>query len=118
MARALEDGELRLSLVVLFELKYGVEKALLKGEKRPADRIAKLQRAIAVEPLPEEAALHYGRLRSHLERSGRVIGAMDMLLAAHALAINAVVVSGNTSEFKRVPNLKVENWHGDALRKS
>jgi tRNA(fMet)-specific endonuclease VapC len=116
MARAVEDGELRLSLVVLFELRYGAEKALLKREKRPADRVAKLQRIVPVELLPEAAALHYGRLRSHLEKSGCLIGAMDMLLAAHALAMNAVVVTGNTREFKRVPNLKVENWHGDAPR--
>ena len=85
MTRAVEAGELRLSLVVLLELKYGAEKALLKREKRPADRVTKLQRAVPVEVLPVEAALHYGKLRSHLEKRGCVIGAMDMLLAAHAL---------------------------------
>lgn len=116
MVRAVEDGELRLSLVVLFELRYGAEKALLQREKRPADRVAKLQRIVPVELLPEEAALHYGRLRSHLEKRGCLIGAMDMLLAAHALAMKAVVVTGNIREFKRVPNLEVQNWHGDAPR--
>lgn len=116
MARAVEDGELRLSLIVLFELRYGAEKALLSRERRPADRVAKLQRIVPVDLLPEDAALHYGRLRSHLEQSGRSIGAMDMLLAAHALARNAVVVTGNTREFKRVSGLMVENWqeHGRA----
>lgn len=113
MTRAVEEGELRLSLVVLFELRYGAEKALLRHEKRPADRVAKLQRSVPVEVLPEQAALHYGRLRSRLEKSGFVIGAMDMLLAAHALAMDAVVVTGNTREFKRVPGLKVENWEAN-----
>lgn len=115
MARAIEEGELRLSLVVLLELRYGAEKALSRREKRPADRVAKLQRIVPLELLPGEAALHYGRLRTHLERSGQAIGAMDMLLAAHALATDAVVVTGNTREFKRVPGLAVENWHGQSV---
>ena len=118
LARAVEDGELRLSLVVLFELRYGAEKALLSRERRPADRVAKLQRIIPLDLPTEDVALHYGRLRSHLEASGRLIGAMDMLLAAHALATNAVVVTGNTREFERVPGLAVENWHGPSVSRS
>lgn len=112
LTRAVEAGELRLSLIVLCELRYGAEKALLKREKRPADRVAKLQRTLPVELVPEDAALHYGWLRAHLEANGCLIGAMDMLLAAHALAVDAVVVTGNVGEFKRVPGLNVENWHG------
>jgi tRNA(fMet)-specific endonuclease VapC len=114
MTEAVEEGNLRLSLVVLFELKYGAEKALLGGEKRPAERVARLQKTVPLELLPEEAAAHYGRLRSRLEKDGRLIGAMDMMLAAQALALNAVVVTGNTREFERVPNLRIENWRADA----
>ena len=91
------------------------DRALLNREKRPADRVAKLQQIVPLDLLPEEAALHFGRLRAHLEKSGRLIGAMDMLLAAHALVMNAVVVTGNTREFKRVPGLLVENWHGHSV---
>jgi len=112
MVHALEEGELRLSLVVLFELRYGAEKALSNGAKRPAERIAKLQRAVPVEVIPEEAVAHYARLRSRLEAKGCVIGATDMLLAAHALSTGGVVVTGNTGEFERVPGLRVENWQG------
>lgn len=110
LTQAVDDGALRLSLVVLLELRYGAEKALLKREKRPAARVAQLERVVPVEVLPEEAAIHYGRLRSQLEKRGMLIGAMDMLLAAHALAVDAVVVTNNTREFKRVAGLRVEDW--------
>ena len=52
----------------------------------------------------------YGRIRAHLERQGTPIGALDMLIAAHALALNVTLVTNNTKEFRRVPALKLANW--------
>ena len=49
-------------------------------------------------------------MRAHLERRGRPIGAMDTLIAAHALSLGATLVSNNVREFKRVPRLRCENW--------
>lgn len=112
MTRALEEGQLRLSLVVLCELRFGAENALLARERRPADRVAQPQQAVPLEIPSEEVALRYGRLRANLEASGRLIGAMDMLLAAHAPALETVVVTGNVREFARVPGLGVEDWRG------
>lgn len=56
------------------------------------------------------AAVEYGKIRSDLERKGTPIGSLDMLIAAHAKSINAVVVTNNTKEFSRVSGLNIENW--------
>ena len=53
---------------------------------------------------------HYGRIRQDLERDGAPIGSMDMLIAAHALALDATVVSNNVAHFSRISGLKIENW--------
>ena len=58
----------------------------------------------------QEAALAYGKLRTELERKGKPIGSMDMLIAAQALAHDYILVSNNLKEFSRIPNLKCENW--------
>lgn len=54
--------------------------------------------------------MRYAQIRSHLERAGGPIGANDLWIAAHALAMGLTVVTGNTSEFNRVPGLVVEDW--------
>jgi tRNA(fMet)-specific endonuclease VapC len=53
---------------------------------------------------------HYGRLRDGLERKGRAIGAMDMLIASHALALGATLVTNNAAHFSRVEGLSFVNW--------
>jgi len=56
------------------------------------------------------AAIEYGNIRSTLEREGTPIGSLDMLIAAHAKSIGAVLVTNNTKEFNRVADLRIENW--------
>ena len=58
----------------------------------------------------QEAAPEYGRIRSRLRKKGTPIGAMDLLIAAHALTLGAILVTDDVTEFRRVPGLKVENW--------
>jgi tRNA(fMet)-specific endonuclease VapC len=58
----------------------------------------------------EDCAAHYGAIRHRLESSGQSIGSLDTLIAAHALALGATLVTNNTSEFSRVPGLKCEDW--------
>jgi tRNA(fMet)-specific endonuclease VapC len=60
--------------------------------------------------LETKADQHYGKIRNALEKSGTSMGANDLLIAAHALALQLVLVTGNTGEFYRVPGLRVENW--------
>ena len=63
-----------------------------------------------MRPWPLEATQHYAQIRSTLERAGTPIGGMDLMIAAHALAEDSVVVTNNAREFHRVPGLAVEEW--------
>ncbi len=101
-------GEVAVSSVTLSELLYGVEKSRKREQNRAALR--KFLLPLVVLPYEQEAAEHYGRLRRHLERQGTRIGAMDTMIAAHALALELTVVTNNTDEFQRVPRLRVEDW--------
>ncbi len=56
---------------------------------------------------------HYARTRHHLESQGNKIGDRDLLIASHALCLGATVVTRNVREFRRVPDLRVENWQTD-----
>ena len=67
-------------------------------------------RRLVVMPWSAQAADEYSRLRTFLQRQGTPIGNMDLLIAAHALAENAVLVTNNLREFGRVPGLQLENW--------
>jgi tRNA(fMet)-specific endonuclease VapC len=65
---------------------------------------------VSVLDWPEQAGRHYGRIRAHLKKKGTLIGANDLLIAAHATALDATLVSDNTRELLRVPGLRLENW--------
>lgn len=68
---------------------------------------------LEVAPFDDDSAEHYGRVHSALEASGAPVGPMDTLIAAHGLALNAVVVTNNTREFTKVAGLRVEDWSAD-----
>ena len=61
-------------------------------------------------PFDEKAALEYGKIRAQLERECNLIGILDMLIAAHAKSLNAILITNNEREFRRVEGLIVENW--------
>lgn len=107
-------GELRLSVMVLAELEFGAEKARAAlGETIYARRVRELAAVLTPEPLGAQFAGHYARVRLHLETRGEKIGDRDTIIAAHALALGAVLITRNVAEFARVPGLKVENWQTD-----
>ncbi len=95
------------SIVVACELRFGVEKNASVRLKQQLDQILDL---IAVLPLEPSIEFYYAEIRSYLEREGKPIGANDLLIAAHGLALDLTVVTANVREFSRVPNLAVENW--------
>lgn len=97
------------SIVVAAELRYGAAK---KASAVLSARVEELLQAMEVLPLNGDADRHYGRLRADLERRGMLIGGNDMLIAAHALAANCILVTANVQEFSRVRDLKLENWGG------
>lgn len=102
-----ERDSLATSIIVAAELRYGVSK---KRSTTLAERVTQLLEALDVLPLEPPADQHYGQIRMLLEETGTVIGANDLLIAAHALAIDAVLVTDNVREFKRVRGLHVDNW--------
>jgi tRNA(fMet)-specific endonuclease VapC len=112
LGRIAEVGESAVftSVIVLAELRFGVEKS---GSQRLATRLALVLSELPIEPLTPPADERYAALRVALERAGTPIGQNDMLIAAHALALSATVVTDNDREFARVPGLNVENWLRD-----
>jgi tRNA(fMet)-specific endonuclease VapC len=95
------------SIVVACELRYGAAK---KGSARLSERVERLLESLEVLPLERESDRRYAEIRAQLDQQGRPIGPNDLLIAAHALALDLVLVSANVDEFARVPGLQVENW--------
>jgi tRNA(fMet)-specific endonuclease VapC len=95
------------SIIVAAELRYGYAR---KGSERLLKSVEDLLAEIDVLPFESPADVEYGNIRSELENAGKPIGANDFLIAAHAAAVNATIVTANVDEFKRVRDLKVENW--------
>ncbi len=95
------------SIVVAAELRYGAAKS---GSKKLADRVDLILSALEVLPLKKPADGHYGEIRRQLTLNGTPIGPNDLLIAAHARALNLTVVTANVREFSRVPDLQVEDW--------
>jgi tRNA(fMet)-specific endonuclease VapC len=107
--RIAEVGEANVltSVIVACELRYGAAK---RGSRRLTKQVEAVLGALTIRPLESNAERRYAAIRVALEKKGTPIGAHDMLIAAHARAIDAVCVTDNVSEFRRVPGLKVENW--------
>jgi len=106
--RRILPGEIRLSCVVLAELWYGVSKSTRREHNEAA--LSDFLSVVAVDDWPAQAAPIYGDVRAFLESEGRTIGGNDLLIASHALVRNAILVTSNTREFERVPDLAIEDW--------
>jgi tRNA(fMet)-specific endonuclease VapC len=95
------------SVIVACEVRFGVEKRQATSLAR---RVDLLFNTLRVAPLEPELDSIYASIRSDLERRGAPIGQNDLLIAAHAIALDAILVTDNVREFKRVKGLRVENW--------
>jgi tRNA(fMet)-specific endonuclease VapC len=97
-----------LSSVVVAEIEYGIA----KSGRRPHNRrvFDALLSGFQVLPFDAAAARLYGPIRADLEKRGRLIGPYDLMIAAHARSVEAVLVTDNTEEFGRVAGLKIESW--------
>lgn len=100
-------GQLAISSITASELAFGVEKS---GSERNKQALAKFLAPLEILSYGEQAVEHYARLRHQLQSSGQTIGSLDMLIAAHALSLDVVLVTNNSKEFERVDGLKLENW--------
>jgi tRNA(fMet)-specific endonuclease VapC len=101
-------SDIGISSITLSELVYGA----VKSSKPEQNHLALAQFVAPLEILAYDhsASQYYGSIRNHLEKRGTPIGALDMLIAAHALSAGCVLVTNNEKEFRRVPDLKIENW--------
>jgi tRNA(fMet)-specific endonuclease VapC len=97
-----------ISSITLSELEYGVEKSSYPDKNRIA--LIEFSSLFEIYDYDAGAAREYGIIRADLERRGKTIGAMDMLIATQAKYLNLVLVTNNEKEFNRVPGLRIENW--------
>ena len=104
----LQPGDILLSSIVLAELMYGVSKS--QHKERNFAALEMFLMPLEIVQFGMHAAEKYGDIRSTLERSGQLIGGNDLFIAAHALSLDAILVSNNVKEFIRVPGLRFENW--------
>ena len=100
-------GDIGISSITASELAYGVEKS---ASSRNKNALSLFLAPLSILPFDENCIWQYGQLRSELERKGNIIGPLDQLIAAHALSLNIPLVTNNLKEFKRIPNLQLENW--------
>ena len=101
-------GEFLISAITLAELEFGVAKSARGVENR--SRLDVFLARFETVPFDARAAAAYGKVRAALEKRGTPIGPLDTEIAAHAIALQATLVTYNEREFSRVGGLKIENW--------
>ena len=95
------------STIIAAELRYGAAKT---GSQRLLKLVEEALTRLIVTPFDKPADSHYGRIRTELEAAGTPIGANDLLIGAHALALDIPLVTANAREFARIRGLSIENW--------
>lgn len=100
-------GQLGISSITASELAFGVEKS---GSQRNKQALNKFLAPLEIFPYNEQSIWYYAQLRHQLQSTGQPIGSLDMLIAAHALALDVILVTNNMKEFNRVSGLIIENW--------
>jgi tRNA(fMet)-specific endonuclease VapC len=95
------------SIITAAELRYGCAR---KRSPKLTAQIEAILGSTQVLALDRPADIEYGRIRAELEAAGKPIGPNDLLIAAHAYAIEAVLVTANLGEFQRIHALQIENW--------
>lgn len=101
-------GQICISSITVAELEYGVTKS--SKPEQNTEALQKFLVPLEILDFDYNAASIYGKIRYFLEKKGTPIGAMDLLIASHAISKNITLVTNNEREFNRVPRIKVENW--------
>jgi tRNA(fMet)-specific endonuclease VapC len=102
-------GDIGISSITLSELRYGVAKS--KYHEKNAKALDEFILPLEILPFDEEAALSYGDIRATLEKAGTPVGAMDMLIAAHAVSLGLILATNNVREFERIAGLRLADWN-------
>ena len=101
------DG-IAISSITLAELEYGIQASAFP--QKNAGSLMRFLSIIEILPFDDKCANKYGKIRADLKKKGTLIGAIDMLIAAHGAAKGLIVVTHNTKEFERVNELEIEDW--------
>jgi len=101
-------SDLVVSTITVCELEYGASKS--GNPEKNRQTLLRFLAPFEIQPFDQQAAFHYGEIRAHVEKLGKPIGAMDLLIAAHARSLSVTLVTNNLREFERVPGLRTENW--------
>jgi tRNA(fMet)-specific endonuclease VapC len=101
-------GDVCISVITESELLYGVE--VSPKHRQDGAALDAFLRHVEVVDFPDSAALHYAKIRADLKARGVMIGANDLLIAAHARSLGLTLVTNNTREFGRVRSLSIDNW--------
>ena len=104
--KSVGETEVATSIIVAAELRFGAAK---RGSERLTSQLEEVLRVLAVLPLESPADAAYAGIRTRIERGGRPMGANDLLIAAHAIAVGFTLVTDD-GDFDRIPDLTVENW--------
>ena len=104
---AVEENCICTSIIVVCELRFGAAKS---GSLRLLQQLESILEVLPILSLSPPVDQQYAVIRTHLEQTGKPIGPNDLLIAAHALALNLTLVTANIRQFERVPGLSVENW--------
>jgi len=102
--------EICISSVTYGELCFGIENGNNNLKEERWQQLDIFTQRLLIEPLDESAGRHYGSIRAKLKNDGTPIGNNDLLIAAHARSIKAILVTNNIREFSRVSDLTIENW--------
>lgn len=106
--RQLQPGEVVMSLITYGELYNGAKKS--RESAAALQNLERLSERLPVQPMQPEVAIHYGEIRSVLEKQGNIIGGNDLWIAAHAYTLGLTLITNNTKEFNRISGLNIENW--------
>lgn len=105
---SVQPSDIKIPAVVKAELIYGVEKSVRRNENM--ETLAAFLLPFEVAPFADSAAACYAKIRAQLEKLGLPIGPNDLLIAATVIAEQGILVTNNTKEFSRIPELNLENW--------
>lgn len=101
-------GEIGVSSITVAELEFGVQKSQFPAKNQQA--LTQFFLPLQIADFDHAAAVVYGDIRAKLEKQGMPIGSLDTLIAAHTLSLQVTLITNNVKKFRRIPNLKIDNW--------
>ena len=101
-------GDVYLSSITVSELYFGVYKSAYVEKNLLA--LEHFLKPFSIVEYDVKASIEYGKIRASLQKSGNIIGGLDMLIAAHARSLDLKLITNNTKEFVRIENLVIDNW--------